>query len=238
MKIAKHFFGFLIFILGSFLILNSCKKDSYKDNEQSSPITKSTYIEEEAYRLVDINKLEKPLVSDGIKEEFKIDKPEKEKEGTPCSFKSKLEDPSKNTKSGTDKEKDMKGIPNLGSFIKIAGFTQEQLASLDKFMITYCDCISGPFDKVNEVDQKIIEKYNLQREELFKLFNEGKISKEDFNLKLKALEMSLKEEISKDSVKIDKVLLMKECQDDLFESIGSILTEKQKPIWKEWLVKQ
>jgi hypothetical protein len=220
MKALKSGFAFA----AALLLMNACSKETGVSVQPEAQLMTD-------YELVDFNELEAPDMNDGISEEFKLRKPGKHIDKTPCDRPAP-----KGKGDGKRDEKEPKDPKrDLGGVLQKLDLNKEQKAAIAKFMHEHCMCIAEHLKKVNEANREIMAKFNRKRDELIKAHKEGRITKEELDRRLGALKEQMKQELAKHDNKEIHMHIMKTCEEQLLKNIGSVLNSRQAEMWKKWL---
>lgn len=205
--------------LPAVLLLNACQKseETFTDVQVKA---------EEAYDFPEIEGIEKPVLIEATEDiEFSI-----KDDGIPELPAGSMEGLSVETLLGHHPPFRC----NRRVLLDSLNLNPTQATLMRRAIGAHFNCLSGIYKKVRLYNQKIIDKGNQARRKLLRAYQNGEITRIEFQRKLLALNKSIRSELltNKDRRKIINAL--RDCHKDFLRHVNSILTPAQWRIWVAW----
>jgi len=127
-----------------------------------------------------------------------------------------------------------KGL-HLGRIFYQLDLSEDQRAELKTLMEGNRECLAEPFEQFREAAKEIMEGKKEQVRSIRDEVKAGGLTREEAHEQLKMLNETTREEIENCEACVEAREAICACNNSLFESIGTELTDEQLEVWNEWL---
>ncbi len=125
----------------------------------------------------------------------------------------------------------------LGWILRQLELDSLQIDQIKGFIFDYRLCIKENVMNLREKEKELLEPFNERRKEIFEAYKNGEITREEAAQALLQLHQEIIEVLSQNNFRVLACEAMKDCRNQLFENIKTILNEEQLVKFEEWLSK-
>lgn len=126
----------------------------------------------------------------------------------------------------------------LKLLFKSLDLDDSQKEDMKSFMEAYRDCAKPSFTELRDLHKEYKADANLQRKEVIEQIKAGNISKDEAKAEFRAIHDATKEAMLNNEERVEIIDAIKQCRENLHESISSILTAEQLEKFNTWLAEK